>query len=97
MPGDPAPDDIDAGCPDEAELESLASGQTAPSWVAEHVASCPKCAQSVDEMRQNNAFLEEMSPKLQSLHARALVSFFHVTGVMRQQRGPRFRRGDKAH
>ena len=40
---------------------------------------------------------EDLERHKDNIGLRALVSFFHVTGVMRQQRGPRFRRGDKAH
>ncbi|QOJ01701.1 MAG: protein kinase [Phycisphaeraceae bacterium] len=49
-----------ADCPPASQLERFASGEADPS-VADHVDQCPRCRSIIDEVRENNRFLERLS------------------------------------
>ena len=47
------------GCPEPEVLEAVAAGMTVDPELSRHLADCPKCARSLDELRRANDLLDE--------------------------------------
>ena len=47
------------GCPEPEVLEAVAAGMTVDPELSRHLADCPECARSLDELRRANDLLDE--------------------------------------
>ena len=53
-------------CPSPASLEAFALGAHASSPIAEHCARCASCRAAVDDIRENQRFLDDQAPDLRA-------------------------------
>ncbi len=52
-----------AECLDDAELEAVASGLEVAEVIERHLRDCGECRRRIEQVKQNNAFLESIAPK----------------------------------